>query len=170
MDPVVEPIEAPLFDVLRNQSGPYVGFGDPLPDSPARTQRFQDAMQNARIGVADGFTCDLADARLVPVRLGEIIRQMWATGWCPKRDNVALFACDFGLVLTAALMATLGGTLVPRSEREVSHLSIWWPVDRIEAFPFHHVLKCLLEENGHSIPYFFSSLSALVAKSAKERA
>jgi hypothetical protein len=166
MKPIVEHVENPLFDMLRNQSGPYVGFGDPLPESLALTQRFQGAMQDARSRIADGFECDMAGPHLVPGQLGGIVQQMWETGWSPVNNNVALFTCDFGLALTDALLATLGGSLVLRSDREVSHLSIWWPVHRTEAFPFHHVLKCLLEPDGSSIPYFFSSLSKLIKKDA----
>jgi hypothetical protein len=84
---------------------------------------------------------------------------MWNDGWSPEKGNINLFATDFGLVFVDAIHAVMGGELVFRSDSDITHLSMWYPTFKIEAFPFHHVCKCLLESDGSSLGYFFHALS-----------
>lgn len=151
---------APLFDLLAGMSTPYAGFGARLVEPPAQVAELQAAIAAAHQRLAAGFGRDFTAADAVPGQLDAIVGQMWRGGWSPKTGNVGLFARDFGLALTAAILTANGGEAVIPDERNWTHLSIWWRNAQTEAFPFHTVLKCLLAPDGTSMAYFFRGLSA----------
>jgi len=155
----VSNLKMPPFDLLTAQAEPYTGFGDPLPDSTERIQKFNSVVEGARIRLKEGFALRLNDGSLIPAQLDKIIDDMWGKAWSPKEGNVNLFATDFGLLLTYAINSQLGGNIIFRSDVDVSHLSVWWPERKLEAFPFHHVLKCLLEKNTNSLESFVRGIS-----------
>ena len=90
--------------------------------------------------------------------MDQIISEMWDSGWNPETGNINLFARDFGVVLVDAILKSLGGKPIFRSEKDMSHLSIFWANSKLEAFPFHKVLKCLFNRQGESASSFVSSL------------
>ncbi|MBN1919224.1 MAG: hypothetical protein JW889_15070 [Verrucomicrobia bacterium] len=96
------------------------------------------------------------------VLLDKIIDGMWREGWDPDASDINLFVRDFGLVLASSVLSLLGGDLVFRSEEDLSHLSIWWPVFQVEAFPFHKVYKRLYVSQGESIVSFVRGVSTLL--------
>lgn len=149
-----------LFDLLAGPSAPYAGFGERVVASPAQLAELQAAGAAAQGRLASGFGCDFADAHAVPGQLDAVVKQMWGDGWSPETENVNLFTRDFGLALTAAILAAIGGEAVLPVERNRAHLSIWWRAARVEAFPMHNVAKCLLAPDGTSMDYFFRSLSS----------
>lgn len=155
-------VEVPPFDVLAGDSAPFTGFGDVLPPSLEVSETFFAAAEEARRRVEEGFRRDLSDPKLAPQRLDEIIAEMWDHGWSPKIGKVNLFVRDFGLVLSKAVLTLCGGTPTFRSKTAADHFSIWWPAQKLEAFPFHHVLKCLWDREGNSCAFFVKGLTDML--------
>jgi len=158
----VSSLRVPAFDLLTEQQIPYGGFGDPLPDSSERPSRLDDAADEARCRIEKSFAINLDKPSNVPERLDGIIAGMWVHGWSPEKGDINLFVGDFGLLLTSALLKRFGGKAVFRSDEDVSHLSVWWPEKGIEAFPFHHVLRCLLEQESDSNSSFVKGIGVML--------
>ena len=161
-------LEVPPFDILTGGVRPFEGFGQTLPDTAERLHRLLLAAEDARVRVEMGFRRRLDDREAVPAEIDLIIDKMWNQGWSPEKGNVNLFANDFGLVVVSTLHSLAGSRLVFRSEDDVSHLSTWWADQQIEAFPFHHVLKCLCRRGEGSVGYFVRSISARVAGAGRQ--
>jgi hypothetical protein len=158
----VSNLKVPAFDMLSGQLNPYTGFGDPLLGLDERLRKFRTLTAEAQRRVEAVFSQSANNPGSVSFKLDKIIDKMWSTGWRPNGGSLNLFATDFGLLLTVALNAVYGGELVFRSETDISHVSIWWSGSKIEAFPFHHVLKCLLDKDSDSISSFEHGLSNML--------
>jgi hypothetical protein len=154
-------LEVPPFDLLTGQSSPFEGFGEPLLGSAGMHQTLLKAAEGARQRLEEGFNRKL-ETNSLPTEIDNIVEEMWVQDWDPQTGNVNLFATDFGLVLTVAILSTCRGEPVFRSERDVSHLSIWWRAQELEAFPFHRMLKRLWNRDGESVTYFVRALSQMV--------
>jgi hypothetical protein len=139
-----------------------MGFGDLLSESSERTDRVVHEACEARQRVESVFLCSLKDSSSVPHILDDIIQDMWNEGWSPDKGNINLFTRDFGLVLFSALLSLFGGNVVFRSDEDITHLSLWWPASGFEVFPFHHVLRCLLERESDSVASFVKGLVGLL--------
>jgi hypothetical protein len=143
-----------LFDMLQGPGTPFAEFGDPLPQSGERLHQLQEEIGAARGRVEAGFGQEFARVHAIPSQLDEIIKGMWKDGWSPEEGDINLFARDFGLVFIDSLNIQYGGEYIFRSKSDITHLSLWWPRFAVEAFPFHHVLKCLSDPEGSSLEYF----------------
>ena len=152
-------LKVPPFDLLTHQASPYTGFGDVLTPSLERDGVLLAAADRARERVEEGFRQMLGEPTSIPSQLDEIISVMWAQGWNPDAANINLFSTDFGLLLTKVSLSLVGGSLVFRSETDISHLSLWWAHKEVEAFPFHKILKRLYSREGESIAFFVAGLS-----------
>jgi len=151
--------EIAFVDVLTGGTTPYRNFGALLADTVQRERELHDAASTVREQLREAFDVVLEDPQKIPGELDSIVNEMWKTGWNPKSDNINIFARDFGLILIESILALLSGAIIFRSESNDNHCSIFWSVSRIEAFPFHKTLKCLLEEDGNSMAYFVKGLT-----------
>ena len=156
-------LRIPPFDVLVRQPEPYPGFGVPVVGQTTMEHEVRSNAEEARCRLEEGFGCCLSNAACVPAELDSLIDEMWAQGWDPEVGDVDLFARDFGLVLTQALLEAQRGVIVFRSDRDVSHVSIWWADMQVEAFPFHAVGKRLADREGGSLQSFANELSGLLS-------
>jgi len=147
------------FDILDNQETPYSGFKGVLNSVPEREQRFNDLAEEAIIRIQNGFNVELSNTANCISILESIIAVMWQEGWDPNNADVDLFATDFGSVLTRTIQNLFYGRLVFRSDRDISHLSIWWPGYKIEVFPLHKVYKRLMKPIGESIEVYVNNIS-----------
>ena len=147
--------EVPPFDMLTGLSLPFDGFGNVLKSSQERIDKFCGLASQACHRIEDTFAVAFqADAAEVSRQLDAVIDSMWEEGWDPSTADVNLFATDFGLVLAAAMCTASPESLTFRSESDISHISLWY-IDRgVEAFPFHKVVKRLLQRDGESIASF----------------
>jgi hypothetical protein len=159
--------EIPFVDVLRGGSAPYGGFGNVIDDSTQRERELHEDASEASQRLRDTFGLTLTDPSKIAEELDSIVREMWRTGWNPKLGSVDLFARDFGLVLVEAILNLLGGKLTMRSGDNASHWSIFWPYAKIEAFPFHKTIKCVLDDDGDTMAYFVKGLGHLISDNAK---
>ena len=155
--------QTPPFDVLADQKEIYPGFGEVLPDSPDRLDRFRKLADNALIRIQEGFVSDSLLLNIQPETLDDLVQQMWAEGWDPESGDVNFFVTDFGLVLTQMLQELVGGQLVFRSENDLNHISLYWPDRSLEVFPFHKSFKCLTVKEGESFRLFVQGVSKLIS-------
>lgn len=147
--------EIPVPDALSGDKSPYSGFGKPLGVVP---ERFAKVVLEARSRIKGTFGASFVDGRRGVKTLEALIADMWSEDWNPAEANINLFVSDFGSVLTDLTQKALGGELIFRSEVDLSHVSIFWPQVRLEAFPFHKVYKRLMARDGESLVFFFDSL------------
>lgn len=145
-----------MFDVLAGGASPSGDFGPVRRPGPG----FDDMALAVRTRIEESFDVDLNVAADVPEAIESIAAGMWSTGWTEMDANTAVLPHDLGLVLTVALHVTLGGSILTRGDDQWIHCSIWWEDRRLEAFPFHKVLKRLTEQDGESLTYFDRSLRA----------
>jgi hypothetical protein len=161
-DTVVEvPEEAVLFDALKGD-GPTTLFG-PVLDGHSflvASKRLQTMAAVARSRIAGTFGTELATLREAAETLDGIVSEMWDTGWSPKGGDINLFTRDFGSVLAAALLELPGAIPVFRSKRMLDHMSVWFPGQCLEVFPFHKTVKCLREKQGESMGQLYRFLVA----------
>jgi hypothetical protein len=153
----------PAFDLLIGQSVPYSGFGDLISESAEMRAAFDGSVEGARARLQSGFHLSLSEPTRIPLELDVIVVEMWDQGWSPDTGNVNLFSTDFGLILAEALVTRFNGILVFRSRSDISHLSLWWPARQVEAFPFHHMVKCLYHREANSIASFAKGISNIVS-------
>lgn len=155
------------FDLLVNQSAPFRGFGDVIKDSAKDERKLQEHADQVRRQIRDGFGSKLDSPATIPKELDAIAHELWETGWDPDVGNLALFTRDLGLVLTDAMLKSLGGRLIFRSATNLLHCSIFWEGHRLEAFPFHKAMKCLIRSEGETMAYFVRGVAhELEARSA----
>jgi hypothetical protein len=161
--------EIAFVDILTDSTTPYLGFGAIMEHSNDAEMNLHKEATKVRNDLKDEFGVILDDPLIIPEELDSIVRQMWNSGWDPQNGNIDLFARDFGLVLIEAILALLGGVLIFRRGSNVNHLSIFWSKSKIEAFPFHKTLKCLLNEDGDSMTYFVRGLCHYIGRIAASR-
>jgi hypothetical protein len=113
--------EFPAFDVLTGRKEPYLGFGEILRNCAQAEREFNEAAASVQIQIQNTFDVKLDDARKIPEELDAIARSMWDSGWDPQIGKIDLFIRDFGLTLAEAIIELLGGRLVLRSVKSVSH-------------------------------------------------
>lgn len=155
-------LEVPPFDVLTGQDAPYVGFGETEVIESAYPSSYLETVSQAKRRISEVFGIR-GETDLESIRMVEgAIAQMWIDGWNPNEANVNLFATDFGCVVIEGLKQDLGGTLVLRSEKDISHASLWWKDKSIEAFPFHVTYKRLTSNEDQSLTHFTNSLRAML--------
>jgi hypothetical protein len=146
--------DIPLFDMLDNQDGPYPGFGDILTTTKHRDMAYIESLRIAKERVEDCFGFRFSSEKSNTSVLEQIISDMWKEGWDPSTGNINLFTTDYGLLLSNSIQTIVGGSLILRSENDLSHSSLWWPKLKLEAFPFHKVYKRLINEDGESLMLF----------------
>lgn len=145
----------PLFDALTGLDAPFGGFGPILDTSSERIDRLRSVAAEAKARILDLFGVDVSDIPSgAAIQLDQIIQSMWADGWNPSEGDVNLFATDFGAILAIVLFENERGTLVFRSDTDISHVSLWDRNHAVESFPFHKIIKCLSSEDGESIISF----------------
>lgn len=155
-------LKVPAFDLLDGQEQPYTGFGEPLKKSTKRTDKLAALIENAYLRIHDGFNVDVSDPSDAAREIDRILEGMWSQGWSPTDANVNLFSTDFGLAVTGAMLKKYGGEVIFRSDTVLDHLSIWWKAERKEAFPFHHMLKCLLKPEANGVSSYFLGIGHLI--------
>jgi len=147
-------IELQPFDALFEQASPFIGFGQVISEFSDVSKTFSNVVIDSQRRLQDGFQIRCGLPNEIPNDLDRIVRSMWKNGWDPKTGNVNLFVRDFGCALSKAILESLGGRPVFRSIGELNHFSIFWEKEKIEAFPFHNVLKCLHNREGESMTVF----------------
>lgn len=159
-------LEIPPFDTLTGGAGPYLGFGEPLNSDDTASARFAEVLLQAKTRVEDVFQQPLGSANPSEVVefIDKLVARMWSEGWSPRQGDVNLFVRDFGVLASDALRRGFGGRLVLRSPTDLSHASIWWHSARLEAFPFHKMLKCLSRAEGDSLAAFFRGIDSALRR------
>ena len=148
------------FDLFVGGTEPLLAFGEVIRNSEKLEREFHKDADQVREQIRKTFGAKLDDSRTTPKELDDIARELWETGWDPEVGNVALFTRDLGLLLTEATLDLLGGKLIFRSATNLMHWSIFWPDQRVEAFPFHKALKCLTHSEGETMTYFVHGLGS----------
>jgi hypothetical protein len=128
--------------------------------------RFQAIVSEAKGRIREAFGVQVQPNEEAAALIEGLVNEMWAEGWNPGTGDINLFVRDFGSLFTAGIRATLGGTLVFRSETDLSHLSVWWARARLEAFPFHKVYKRLYTREGESLVYLVKTIGRRVSQDA----
>jgi hypothetical protein len=147
--------------MLTEQSAPFTGFGETqvfvsqLPSAYIETS----AQASERLKAVFGISHEVGIECIREVE--EVINQMWSKGWDPQGAKINLFTTDFGCLIAENLRQSLSGSLVLRSEIDLSHASIWWPEAKLEVFPFHAIYRRLKSQSGESV--------TLLAESAYSR-
>lgn len=154
--------DIPLFDLLGDQDSPYTGFGDILPTVKEQEKAYNDSLKIARERVEDGMGVHLSPDESNTSIIEQVIFDMWKEGWDPSIGNIDLFTTDFGLILSDSIRTRVGGSLIFRSAKDLSHLSLWWPIHKYEAFPFHKVYKRLIHKEGESLLLFEKGILSLI--------
>jgi hypothetical protein len=154
--------EIPLFDLLDNQDRPYPGFGEILPTAEEQDKTYNDSLRMAKNRVEDCMGVRLSSEESNVSILEHIISDMWKEGWDPSVGNINLFTTDFGLLLSDSIQMKVGGCLVFRSIKDLSHSSLWWPNQKYEVFPFHKVYKRLIQKEGESLLLFEKGILSLI--------
>jgi hypothetical protein len=157
----VSSLEIPPPDALTRQSEPFVGFGPTLPSQGIQWD-FQKVVNEARHRVRDTFQVTDVAGRPGVEKIERVIGEMWDEGWSPEQGDTNLFTRDFGCLLMMCLTDALGGEQIFRSTTDLSHASIFWREQKLEAFPFHRVYKRLSNREGDSLVFFFDGLTAKV--------
>ncbi len=163
-NPEDKTIEISPFDAIAGQSTPFYGFGQILHGSFELENRFQIEMADAQQRLQEGFQVTMVGPHEIPRQLDKIVGNMWNSGWDSQRGNINLFTHDFGCALAKSILDLFGGVLVFRSREDLSHLSILWADAKLEAFPFHKVLKCLHNRDGETMTSFMSGLAHKISK------
>lgn len=156
--------DAPPFDMLSEQIAPYEGLGRILKRDEKTEQEFWAQAGVALNRLKEGFHLDTETPQSTARDIENAIAKMWKEGWDPEKGNINLFTRDFGLALTKAIIGLVGGDLVFRSCSDLSHLSVRWDLQKIEAFPFHKVYKRLLRRDGESVEHFLRGLDSILRK------
>jgi hypothetical protein len=95
--------------------------------------------------------------------LEELVSRIWSEGWDPQTADVNLFVRDLGSIFMLITQEIAGGETVFRSRTDVSHASLWWPIERLEVFPFHKMYRRLVERDGESVVFFVDGLTKRLA-------
>ncbi len=146
---------------LGSRSGPVVRCS---------RQREEDLHHDgtlAREELRETFGIGLTNAAEIPSELDAVVATMWNEGWNPQSGNIGLFAGKFGVVLVESILELCGGELIFREDANDNHCSIFWAESKLEAFPFHKTIKCMLEHEGKSMAYFVRSLAAMSRQTPK---
>jgi hypothetical protein len=159
-DPFTKIVEIPPFDALFEQASPFTGFGQVLSNRPHVQEIFRNTIIDSQRRLQDGFQMRFALPTEIPNELDRIVSSMWKNGWNPRSGNINLFTCDFGCVLGKAILDSLGGRPIFRSAEDLSHFSIFWDDAKVEAFPFHKVVKCLHNREGESMTSFRNGIAS----------
>ena len=154
-------LEVPPFDMLLSQAEPYKGFGGVLSSSVQMQTQFAKAAIEARERIATVFGIAIRGCLDTPRIIEELVQNMWNDGWNPEDSDINLFVTDLGAVLADAIWRCSGGSLIFRSATDLSHMSLWWPDQAIEVFPFHKMYKRLLTNEGESLEYFAGRIKEL---------
>jgi hypothetical protein len=148
--------------VVKNNQQPYGGYGPVIQANEAAHKQLDEVAKVAASRIEEMSGARVGFDRDSLHLLDSIIAKMWQTGWDPDEGNVDLFVTDFGAVLMRALLNTFGGRLIVRSERDVSHLSIYWSYEKVEVFPFHKTHHVLARQSSESLDEFASGLERLL--------
>jgi hypothetical protein len=155
-----------LPDVITNGAAPHLRFGD-IDNSREREEAFHNTAALEREDLRNTFGVSLIDPSAIPGELDSIVADLWNEGWDPETRNVGLFAWELGLQLVEAILHLYGGNLIFRQGEYHNHTSIFWPAAKIEAFPFHKSIKCLLNEHGgDTMAYFARGLAGIIRDGA----
>lgn len=145
------------FDALSGSKEPFEGFGPALPSVGAE-RAFRVVVSQARERVKSVFNEDIGPDRRGVETVEQVVVTMWQEGWNPEAGDLDLFARDFGALVTDSILSEVGGTLVFRSQTDLSHTSLWWPAQQFEVFPFHRAAKRLVRQEGEGLLYLFDSV------------
>ena len=148
--------------MLSGDNSPFTGFGVPAAADEIQWQKFSETVKTIKDWIKEGFAIECDDSFATVHAIEALIAQMWDEEWEPSLGDVNLFLTSFGVIITNAILKTLGGTLVMRSPTHADHASIWWPDLKIEAFPFHTVGKRLWNRDGVSIAFTCDSIAKLI--------
>jgi hypothetical protein len=149
-----------LFDALGGAAGPTLDLGEILDSAQTieATKNLLNLADQARARVAGAFKIEVDSSRSGVVKLDQIIKQMWETGWSAKEPSFNLFCTDFGALYSHALLNL--GTVVPvfRSISNLDHTSFWHPGSHQEFFPFRKVAKALSSVDGESLSQMWEAV------------
>lgn len=155
--------KVPPFDMLTGQQYPYSGFGkaqvhdSQLPNSYLQTVCQARKRTNEIFGI--NYATTIEDIQAIE----KVIAAMWDEAWDPTQADINLFVTDFGCVVTEGLRDSLRGSLVLRSENDLSHASLWFPRNLVEVFPFHATYKRLRWREGQSLVFFAARVRELLS-------
>lgn len=154
--------DVPPFDLLTDAEEPFEG-GD-VSATPLIMPRFEEVVSQAAQRVSDTFSVVVPSTLDGATELERIVAEMWNEGWDPEEGDVQLFVRDFGALLARTILSELDGVPIFRSSRDLSHMSVWWPHSKVEAFPFHKMHKRMTHADGDSLTYYVKSLGQLVRR------
>jgi hypothetical protein len=137
---------------------PDTRYGEPVIDAAQFVSDFAAGAAHARGKVSSSFKRPMDDPPGIVAALEAIIAEMWAQGWTVDPKYFSVFVRDFGLVLASAIQSTHRCQLVYRSDEVLDHVSLWWPGQKLEAFPFHRIAKSLIAPAPGAIDAFVKTL------------
>lgn len=131
-----------LFDALTGAAGPAAALG-PRVEGPQVEARFAAVVAQAEASLRSFFGVTLQSPSARAAQLDELIRGLWDAQWDPKSANADLFTLHFGAILMDAALKQGGCHAVFRSDRDLTHASLWFGTLRVELFPFHKAYKAI---------------------------
>lgn len=131
-----------LFDALTGSAEPAAALGARV-KGPEVEARFAAVVAQAEASLQSFFGVTLATPPERAAQLDELVRGLWAAQWDPQSANADLFTLHFGAILMDAALKQGGCEGVFRSDRELTHASLWFAPLRVELFPFHKAFKAI---------------------------
>lgn len=153
-----------LFDALTGGAGPAAALGEPI-SGPQVEARFAAVVAQAEASLGSFFGIALNSPSDRGAQLDELVRSLWEAKWDPASANTDLFTLHFGALLMDAALKRGGCEAVFRSDRELTHASLWFAPVKVELFPFHKAHKAITRGPSESLAEFLQMAEALGAAS-----
>lgn len=140
-----------LFDALTGGDGPAAALGERV-RGPEVEARFQTVVAAAEASLQGFFGIALDAPPQRARQLDEIIRGLRDAKWDPRSANTDLFTVHFGAILMDAALKEKTPEAIFRSDRDLTHASLWFAPVKVELFPFHKAYKAVTR--GESLTEF----------------
>ncbi len=131
-----------MFDALSGGAGPASALGPRIEGSVVQA-RFETVVVQARAALSSFFSIDAEPTPQLAKALDGLVRGLWESGWDPASGRTDMFTLHLGALLMDAVLRTCGGEAVFRSDRELTHASVWFAAAKVELFPFHKAYRAL---------------------------
>jgi len=159
---MAETAEQLMFDALSGAEEPTPLLGERVA-GPMVEARFEAVVAQARAAVESFFSVKLGDGVQRARALDELVGSLRQSGWEPSAEGTALYTLQFGALLMDAVLRECGGEAVFRSDRDLTHASVFFRATRVELFPFHKAFKAVARKQGEPLAELYEIARQLAA-------
>lgn len=142
-----------MFDALSGGARPTSALGPRFEGSVVEA-RFETVVAQARVALSSFFSIDAEPTPELAKALDGLVRGLWDSGWDPVTGRTDIFTLHLGALLMDVLLRTCGGDAVFRSDRDLTHASVWFGAAQVELFPFHKAYRALTRR-GDSFDHLY---------------